>query len=108
MRVHLPLSLPPAYAATEEQIRMRGWDLDGREAELARREQRLERLEADLKIAASELKERESEIRSREARVSSLRDYAIQMQRALVGERTQSDGPRKSEGKPPAAAGSVP
>jgi hypothetical protein len=108
MRVHLPLSLPPVYVATEEQLRMRASDLDGRETDLARREQRLGRLEADLQIAARELKEWESEIRSREARVNSLRDYAIQMQRALAREQTPSDVPRKSEGNPPAAAGSVP
>lgn len=108
MRVHLPLSLPPAYVAHEESLRRRSSGLDDREADLARHEQRLDRAEADLKIAAMKLREWEADIRAREARVSSLRDYAIQMQRALIRNRTQSDGAGNSEGNPSAAEPSVP
>lgn len=108
VRVHLPMSLPPAVAAMEEQLRVRGWDLDVREADLVRQEQRVLQLEADLEIAAKRLREMEVDLRSREARVSSLRDYAIQMQRALLKERTSSDAPRKSERNPSAADDSGP
>lgn len=108
VRVHLPMNLPSTLAATEEELRQRSWDLDVRDTDLARREQRILQLEADLKIAMRDLREMESDLRSREARVSSLRDYAIQMQRDLLQERKPSEAPRKSERNPPAADGSGP
>jgi hypothetical protein len=108
MRVHLPLSLPSAYVTHEAQLREWSRELETRDADLSRREQRVERLEADLKVAARRLKDRESEVQSREARLTTLRDYAIHMQRAFRRSRSRSDGPRESKEDTPDSPGSVP
>jgi hypothetical protein len=108
MRVHLPLSLPSAYVTHEAQLREWSRELDGRDTDLSRREQRVERLEADLKVAARRLKDRESEVQSREARLTTLRDYAIQMQRAFRRSRSPSDVPSESKEDAPKSHGSAP
>jgi hypothetical protein len=105
MRVHLSLSLPPAYTAHEMRLREQARELDAREADLARREERVTRLEAELKVAARRLEDWESEVQSREMRLTTLRDYAIQMQRALRRTPSPADGPHEPEENP---AGSVP
>lgn len=91
MRVHLPGSLPIAYAARETRIREQEVDLDLRDALLTRREQRVTQLEADLQVAARKLIAREREVRGRESRVDALRDYAIQMQREFRRAKVPSD-----------------
>lgn len=108
MRVHLPVSLPPAYAARDEDLRERQAELENREAILTRREQRVTQLEAELKIAAKKLEAFDIEIRGREARLNTLRDYAIQMQRAFRQARSESESPRESEENPPDPGVSVP
>jgi len=108
MRVHLPSSLSPAFAAHEERLRERGRKLDQSEAILARREQRVTHFEAAVQIAAGKLKEWESEVRGRENRLNVLRDYAIQMQRAFRRVQSKPDAARESDDKPPAPGVSVP
>jgi len=108
MRVHLPVSLPPAYAAREEELRERQEELDDQVAILTRREQRITHLETELKIAAKKLKAFDIEIRGREARLNTLRDDAIQMQRAFRRARSESESPRESEENPPGPGVSVP
>jgi len=108
MRVHLPSSLSPAFAAYEERLRERGRDLDDHEAILTRREQRVTHLEAALQIAAGKLKEWESEVRGRENRLNVLRDYAIQMQGAFRRARSKPDPVRESDDNLPASGVSVP
>jgi hypothetical protein len=95
MRVHLPLSLAPASSAHEVRLREQARRLDAREAELDRREERMTRLESELKATARRLKDWESEVQTRELRLTTLRDYAIQMQRALRRTTSLADGPRE-------------
>lgn len=108
MRAHLPVSLPPAYAAREEDLRERQAGIENREATVTRREQRVTQLEAELKIAAKKLKAFDIEIRGREARVNILRDYAIEMQRAFRRARSTSESPRESDENPAGPRVSVP
>ncbi|HYY48906.1 MAG TPA: hypothetical protein VFA17_09550 [Thermoplasmata archaeon] len=109
MRVHLPLSLPTAYMMHELQIRERARELDGRETDLTRREERVARLEAELKVAARRLKEWETEVQTREMRLATLRDYAIQMQRAFRRSASPSDAaPSKESASSTRASGPSP
>ncbi|MGI0148735.1 MAG: hypothetical protein ACREDF_04295 [Thermoplasmata archaeon] len=108
MRIHLPLSLSPTYAAREENNRERASELEAREATVTRREQRVTHLEAELQIAAKKLKAWDTEIRGREARLNSLRDYAIQMQRTFRLTKSKSDSPREPVENPPGPGVTVP
>jgi hypothetical protein len=107
MRVHLPTSLAPSYTAREEDLRERQAEIEDREAIVIRREQRVSQLEAELKIAAKKLKAFEIEIRGREARINTLRDYAIEMQRAFRLARSKAESPREAEENPPGPGVSV-
>lgn len=108
MRVHLPASLPRAYAAREEDLRDQKEELENREAIVTRREQRVTQLEAELTIAAKKLKAFEIEMRDRETRLNTLRDDAIQMQRAFHRAKAESKSSRESAENPPGPGVSVP
>lgn len=97
MRMHLPPSLSPAIAAREDALRE--WDREAaaREANLTRREQRVALLEAELRSAAISLRDLESEVRTRETRMSALRDYALQMQRAVHQTKRKAESPIEAE-----------
>lgn len=87
-RIHIPPMIEPLLAKREMEIRAKEQELADREAELLRREQRSGFVELDL--------------RSREASVTSLRDYAVQLQRTLV---TTKDAKAKDLGPASPAAG---
>ncbi len=83
-RVHIPPMIEPLLARRELELRAREEELTQRETELTRREQRAGTVEAELRVTSTQLSEREAQVRSREAGVMSVRDYAVQMQRAFA------------------------
>jgi hypothetical protein len=83
-RIHIPPMIEPVLAKKETELRAREHELDARETELLRREQRVGAMEAELHVSSARLAEIELDLRSREATVTTLRDYAVQLQRALV------------------------
>ena len=83
-RLHIPTMIEPLLAQKEAEIRMKEQELLAREADLLRREQRAAAAEAEAQVASARLGEIEADIRSREAKLQTLRDYALQMQRAFV------------------------
>jgi hypothetical protein len=83
-RIHIPPMMDPLLAKREIELRAKEQDLANRELELARREQRSGAVESELRLASAHLAEVELDLRSREAKVTTLRDYAVQLQRALV------------------------
>lgn len=76
--------MEPLLAKREMELRGKEQDLADREAELLRREQRTGAMESELRLASAHLAEIELDLRAREAKVTTLRDYAVQLQRALV------------------------
>lgn len=83
-RIHIPPMIDPLLAKRELDLRAKEQDLVNRETELLRREARAGAVESELRVASAHLAEVELDLRSREAKVTTLRDYAVQMQRALV------------------------
>ncbi len=83
-RIHIPPMMEPLLAKREMELRGKEQDLADREAELLRREQRTGAMESELRLASAHLAEIELDLRAREAKVTTLRDYAVQLQRALV------------------------
>lgn len=83
-RIHIPPMIEPVLAKRELELRAKEQELGNREMELVRREQRAGATDAELAVARARLAEIDVDLRAREAKVSTLRDYAVQMQRALV------------------------
>lgn len=83
-RIHIPPMVDPFLAKKDLDLRTREQELAEREVQVTRREQRAGAMEAELRVASTQLSEREAEVRRREATVVTLRDYAVQMQRAFV------------------------
>lgn len=99
-RIHIPPMMEPLLAKREMELRSKEQDLAARETELLRREQRVGAEETELRVASARLAEIELDLRGREAKVSTLRDYAVQLQRALVA-------PKDAKPKDPAPASSL-
>ena len=99
-RIHIPPMMEPLLAKREMELRSKEQDLAARETKLLRREQRVGAEETDLRVASARLAEIELDLRGREAKVSTLRDYAVQLQRALVA-------PKDAKPKDPAPAPSL-
>ncbi len=100
-RVHIPPMVEPLLAKKDAELHAKEHELEQREAELVRREQRSGTLEAELRIASTQMSERDAELRGREATLTTVRDYAVQMQRTFVP-------PKDSKTKESAAAVSAP
>lgn len=83
-RIHIPPMMEPLLAKREMELRTKERDLADRESELQRREQRSGAMESELRVSSARLAEIELDLRAREAKVATLRDYAVQLQRALV------------------------
>ncbi|HII39822.1 MAG TPA: hypothetical protein HA326_01225 [Thermoplasmata archaeon] len=83
-RIHIPPMMEPLLAKREMELRAKEQELAAREMELVRQEQRSVAEETELRVASVRLAERETDLRAREDNVSTLRDYAVQLQRALV------------------------
>ncbi len=83
-RIHIPPMIEPLLAKREIELRTKEQELANRETDLLRREQRAGATDAELAVARSRLSDLEIDLRAREAKVSTLRDYAVQMQRALA------------------------
>ncbi len=83
-RIHIPPMIEPLLAKRERELRAKEQELADRETELLRREQRAGATDAELALARARLSDLEMNLTAREAKVSTLRDYAMQMQRALV------------------------
>ena len=83
-RIHIPPMIEPLLAKREMQLRTKEQELAERETELLRREQRAGATDAELAVARARLSDLEVDLTAREAKVSTLRDYAVQMQRALA------------------------
>lgn len=86
-RIHIPPMIDPLLAKRELELRAKEQDLANRETELLRREARSGAVDSELRLASAHLAEIELDLRSREAKVTTLRDYAVQLQRALVAPR---------------------
>ncbi len=99
-RIHIPPMIEPLLAKRELDLRAKEQELADRETELLRREQRAGATDAELAVARARLSDLEMDLTDREAKVSTLRDYAMQMQRALVP-------PKESKTKDAAPAPSV-
>ncbi len=96
-RLHIPPMVDPLLAKKDAELRAKEEELDRREADLVRREQRAGTLEADLRLASTRMSERDAELRGREATLSTVREYAVQMQRTFVL-------PKDTKTKEPAAS----
>ena len=93
-RVHIVPNLEPALAARESLLKEREREIADRESLLLTREQRVGQLDQQLKVLSTRLRGFESDLRMREAKLTSLRDYAVQMQR-MVLDRGGVPGPLK-------------
>ncbi len=95
-RVHIPPMVEPLLAKKDVELRGKEQELERREAELVRREQRSGTIAAELRIASTQISERDAELRNREATLSTVREYAVQMERTFVL-------PKDAKAKEPAA-----
>ena len=95
-RVHIPPMIEPLLAKKESDLRAKEQELADRESELLRREQHAGAVDALLQAASTRLGEADRDLQTREANLSTLRDYAVQLQRTLVL-------PREPKGKDPTA-----
>lgn len=89
-RLHIPPMVQPRLARMEAELRAKDAELAAREADLVRREQRAGAWESELRVTSTHLTELETDLRTREAKLSTLRDYAVEMQRAFVAPRESS------------------
>jgi hypothetical protein len=96
-RIHIPPMIEPLLTKKEADLRAREQELAERESELARREQRAGTIEAQVRVASTQLKDLEADVRSREAKLTTLRDYAVQMQRTFIPPKEE----KPKDGTPP-------
>jgi hypothetical protein len=100
-RIHIPPAIEPALARKEMELHTKEQELEQKEAELTQREQHVAQLDAELRVTSTQLQEFDVELRTRETKLKALRDYALQMERAL-----QTKG--KAEPEKPKDAGPAP
>ncbi len=102
-RIHIPPMVQPRLGKLEMELRAKETELANREADLARREQRVGAWESELKVTSTHLKELETDLGTREAKLTTLRDYAVEMQRAFVAPREpiKKDRSGSSAGRSP-------
>jgi hypothetical protein len=82
-RLHIPGMVAPYLTRREADMHVKEQELAEREAQLVRREQRAGMLEAETRATSARIHEMETDLRAREAKLQTLRDYAVQMQRAF-------------------------
>ena len=106
-RVHIVPNLEPTLAARDTFLRDKEQELAERESALFTREQRALESETETRIQVVRLKEFEAELRMRETKLTSLRDYALEMQRSLARNRkerpTEESSPRPPFAPEPSA-----
>lgn len=105
-RIHIPPMMDPLLATRDSELRAREQELAQRESDLVRREQHATALETDLRLASTQVKEMEADVRAREATLVTLRDYAVQMQRAFVP--TKEDNPKDARPAAPSRPATSP
>ena len=91
-RIHIPPMVEPFLAKRELELRALEQELSIRETEVLRREQHAGAAETELRLSSTRLGEMERDLRAREAKVTTLRDYAVQMERTFVP-------PKEAKGK---------